>query len=132
MGISLSLDDFGTGYSSLSYLQHFPICTLKIDRSFTARIDTHPESAQIVATIIALGHNLNMKVIAEGVETVAQMQLLKKLRCDFGQGYLFSCPMPVEEATQLLEENRQGHPLIPNKRPYEQETLRASLSFATG
>ncbi len=132
MGISLSLDDFGTGYSSLSYLQHFPICTLKIDRSFTARIDTHPESAQIVATIIALGHNLGMKVIAEGVETVAQMQLLKKLRCDFGQGYLFSCPMPVEEATQLLEENRQGHPLIPNKRPCEQETLRASLSFATG
>jgi hypothetical protein len=60
------------------------------------------------------------------------MQLLKKLRCDYGQGYLFSCPMPAEEATQLLEENRQGHPLILNKRPCDCEASRTSLSFATG
>jgi len=129
MGISLSLDDFGTGYSSLSYLQHFPICTLKIDRSFIARIDSHPESSQIVETIITLGHNLGMKVIAEGVETPAQMDLLRRLHCDFGQGYLFSCALPVDHATQLLEDNRQGKPLVPNNHPCDQPI---SLSFATG
>jgi len=131
MGISLSLDDFGTGYSSLSYLQHFPICTLKIDRSFIARIDSHPESSQIVETIITLGHNLGMKVIAEGVETRSQMELLRRLHCDFGQGYLFSCALPVDQATKLLEDNRQGKPLIPNNRPCGQAALPISLSAAS-
>jgi predicted signal transduction protein with EAL and GGDEF domain len=87
LGVSISLDDFGTGYSSLSYLHRFPIRTLKIDRSFIARIGRCKESREIVQTIISLGHGLGMKVIAEGIENPAQVELLRIFRCDFGQGY---------------------------------------------
>ncbi len=103
VGASLSLDDFGTGYSSLSYLKRFPIRTLKIDRSFVADMERSKESCDIVQTVIALGHRLGLKVVAEGIETEAQRKLLKAFRCDMGQGYLFSRPVEAERAGTMLE-----------------------------
>ncbi|MFQ5598392.1 MAG: EAL domain-containing protein [Nitrospiria bacterium] len=97
MGVSLSIDDFGTGYSSLSYLQRFPIGTLKIDRSFISDITTNPDNAAITSMIIDIAHTLNMKVIAEGVETDAHLGFLKDHHCDTGQGYLFSRPLPAPD-----------------------------------
>jgi diguanylate cyclase (GGDEF)-like protein len=110
LGLKLSLDDFGTGYSSLSNLHTFPIDTLKIDRSFVNRLSESQEShkyAQIVRTIVMLGHNLEFDVIAEGVETAHQVRALQSLDCEYGQGYLFSKPLSKEAATQLLESNPQ-------------------------
>jgi diguanylate cyclase (GGDEF)-like protein len=102
LGISISLDDFGTGYSSLSYLRRLPIRTLKIDRSFIAEIGLSKEGSSIVATIVDLGHNLGMRVIAEGVETTAQLAFLQSVHCDFGQGYLFSPAVNAETITRIL------------------------------
>jgi predicted signal transduction protein with EAL and GGDEF domain len=102
LGVSLSVDDFGTGYSSLSYLHRFPLRTLKIDRSFIAEIEHGRERREIVQTIIALGHNLGMRVVAEGVENLAQMELLKTLGCDLGQGFLFSRPVAADQAMDLV------------------------------
>lgn len=103
LGVSLSLDDFGTGYSSLSYLHRFPIRTLKIDRSFIANIEHSTESKEIVHTVVNLGHNLGMRVIAEGIETEAQLEMLRKFKCDLGQGYLFSHPLEASGASELLK-----------------------------
>lgn len=102
LGVHLSLDDFGTGYSSLAYLHRFPIDTLKVDRSFISRVDTHGESLEIVRTIVTLAWNLGIEVVAEGIETNKQLAQLRALRCEHGQGYLFSKPVPGETATQLL------------------------------
>ena len=102
-GIHFSIDDFGTGYSSLSYLKRFPISSLKIDQSFVRDLSTNNEDAAIVAAIIALGHSLGLKVIAEGVETVAQLAQLRKKGCNEIQGFLFSRPVPAADMTQLLE-----------------------------
>jgi diguanylate cyclase (GGDEF)-like protein/PAS domain S-box-containing protein len=101
-GIQLSIDDFGTGYSSLSYLHRFPVNYLKIDRSFVKDISTNRESLQITESIVALSNNLNLAAVAEGVETKEQLTLLRQLGCEYVQGYLFSRPLPVEDATQLL------------------------------
>ncbi|MGD1804369.1 PAS domain S-box protein [Dapis sp. BLCC M126] len=102
--IRLSIDDFGTGYSSLSYLHQFPINTLKIDRSFVSKLDsdTSGQPLKIVSAIIALAHNLGLEIIAEGIETQDQMQQLKKLKCNKGQGYWFSKPLESHYATELL------------------------------
>jgi diguanylate cyclase (GGDEF)-like protein len=108
LGVSLSLDDFGTGYSSLSYLLRFPMRTLKIDRSFIAEIGSSNESRDIVQTIIVLGHNLGMKVIAEGVETEEQRDLLRNLGCDLGQGYFFSPAVEPDKAAALLVDGQEG------------------------
>ncbi len=97
MNVQLSMDDFGTGYSSLSYLHRFPIERLKIDRSFINLMDLDGETSTIVQTIITLAHNLGMNVTAEGIENVEQLQKLKKLGCEYGQGYFFS--QPVNAAT---------------------------------
>lgn len=97
MGISISIDDFGTGYSSLSYLKKFPINNLKIDRSFVRDITSNPENRAIVKTIISMANNLNLDVIAEGVETEAELKFLKSNGCMFVQGYLFSPPISGEE-----------------------------------
>ncbi|MBU0463337.1 MAG: EAL domain-containing protein [Proteobacteria bacterium] len=101
-GIKVSLDDFGTGYSSLSYLQRMPLDSLKIDISFIRNVATNPDDAAIVKTIITMAHNLNLKVIAEGVEDEHQLEFLKAHGCDVIQGYLFSPPVPPEEFFNLL------------------------------
>jgi len=102
-GIDVAIDDFGTGYSSLSYLQKLSLSSLKVDQSFVAKIGKDPQSEVIIKTIIAMAHSLNMKVIAEGVETPQQVAFLRKLNCDLMQGYYFSKPLPYEQATLLLQ-----------------------------
>ncbi len=107
-GFQLSLDDFGTGYSSLSYLHRFPINTLKIDRSFVKTMEPGLTSFEIVRTITALARTLKLNVVAEGVETAEQAEYLKSLDCDMVQGYFFSKPLGIEDATRWLEEELQN------------------------
>jgi EAL domain-containing protein (putative c-di-GMP-specific phosphodiesterase class I)/FixJ family two-component response regulator len=96
MGVKIAIDDFGTGYSSLSYLKRLPIDTVKLDRSFVNGATAHPDHAALVMAIVTLAHNLRLRVIAEGVETEEQLNFLRLLRCDQGQGYLFDKPAPAE------------------------------------
>jgi len=103
LGISLAIDDFGTGYSSLSYLHRFPLDTLKIDRSFISSIGTG-EDTEIARTIFPMALSLHLDVVAEGIETIEQLVLLKKLQCKYGQGYYFSKPLSADEAGSLLAE----------------------------
>ena len=102
LGIQLSIDDFGTGYSSLSYLHRFPVNQLKIDRSFVSRMVEGDENTEIVKTIVTLASNLGMSVVAEGVETPQQNDLLRDLNCEYGQGHLFSKPVDATLASELL------------------------------
>jgi diguanylate cyclase (GGDEF)-like protein len=102
LGILLAIDDFGTGYSSLSYLHRFPLDTLKIDRSFISGIGHAGEGMEIARTIMPMAKNLRLDVIAEGVETIEQVALLKKLQCKYAQGYYFSKPLSAEEIVLLL------------------------------
>jgi EAL domain-containing protein (putative c-di-GMP-specific phosphodiesterase class I) len=113
LAITLSIDDFGTGFSSLSYLKRFAIDRLKIDQSFVRDITTDPNSATIALAIISLAHSLKFAVIAEGVETEAQLNFLRRRDCDEMQGFYFSRPIPATEFGQMLREQRR-------------------LSFATG
>jgi len=106
LGVRLDIDDFGTGYSSLSRLQRFPVDTLKIDRAFVSRMDADPETHEIVRIIVMLAHGLRLKVVAEGVETQAQADMLKDIGCELAQGYLYSRPVPAEAIEQLLRDNR--------------------------
>jgi diguanylate cyclase (GGDEF)-like protein/PAS domain S-box-containing protein len=107
LGVGLSIDDFGTGYSSLSYLKLLPIDTVKIDRSFVTDLATNPDDASIAQAIINMAHNLNLRVVAEGVETESQLSFLTSHGCDQMQGYYFSRPVPAPEATAMLAENRR-------------------------
>jgi len=109
LGVRLSIDDFGTGYSSLSRLRHFPIDTLKIDRSFVSNIDTDADNRAIVRTIVALAHNFGLKVVAEGTETVEEVNELLALNCEYAQGYFFSRPVDEATATQLLSTIQRGN-----------------------
>jgi diguanylate cyclase (GGDEF)-like protein/PAS domain S-box-containing protein len=102
--LKISLDDFGTGYSSLSYLHRLPINSLKIDRSFVAPIETKPEKTAIVKAIITLAHNLSLDVIAEGIETEKQAEILNNIDCNYGQGYLFSKPVDSGKAELIIKE----------------------------
>ena len=108
LGLHLAIDDFGTGYSSLSALQQFPISTLKIDKSFVRNVATNPEDATIVDTIIKMGRNLNMDVVAEGVEVEAQLAFLQKLGCTYVQGLLFGNPMSADNYLELLLAQAEG------------------------
>lgn len=109
-GVELSLDDFGTGYSSLSYIQHFPVTALKIDQSFIRRIGGE-QNGEIVRAVIALARNLGLEVVAEGIETVLQHDLLKELGCGQGQGYYFSEAVGEESATELIRKEERGERL---------------------
>jgi EAL domain-containing protein (putative c-di-GMP-specific phosphodiesterase class I) len=102
LGLKLAIDDFGTGYSSLSYLHRFPTDTLKIDQSFVGRMDQSDDDREIVHTIITLGQKLNMDLAAEGIETETQLDRLRAMGCQRGQGYLFSQPLGRDAATALL------------------------------
>ena len=105
IGIRLSVDDFGTGYSSLAYLKDLPIDAIKIDRSFVANIEDDPGDAMLVKSIVDLGHNLGLKVVAEGVESNGMLEALIAVDCDFAQGYLFSRPAPPEQIGRWLQKS---------------------------
>jgi EAL domain-containing protein (putative c-di-GMP-specific phosphodiesterase class I) len=110
LGVQLSIDDFGTGYSSLSYLHRLPLDTLKIDRSFVNSVGENGEDSEILQTIVSLAKNLKMRVIAEGIETESQLNILKNLGCDYGQGYLMSKPLPKDAIEELLYQKRSWLP----------------------
>lgn len=102
-GMSIAIDDFGTGYSSLSYLYYFPIDTLKVDQSFVRAMTKDKRSLELVKSIVGLGKNMNMKIVAEGAETIEESKILKEIGCDFVQGYYFAKPLPEAEVTELLK-----------------------------
>ncbi|KAB2928470.1 MAG: EAL domain-containing protein [Dechloromonas sp.] len=104
MGVELSLDDFGTGYSSLAYLKRFPVGKLKIDRSFIRDLETDADDRAIASTIVSMGRNLRLTVLAEGVESREQLALLRGMDCDMAQGYLFSRALPAAQITELLRQ----------------------------
>ena len=106
MGVRLSIDDFGTGYSSLSYLKQFPVGKVKIDRSFVRNIPGNADDDAIAAAIISMARSLNLKVIAEGVETEDQLSFLRAHQCDEIQGYYLSQPIPAEEVVKELSKKR--------------------------
>jgi ActR/RegA family two-component response regulator len=117
LGVTLVLDDFGIGYSSLSYLKRFPLDTLKIDQSFVRELTERQDDAAIVRAIIAMGHQLQMKVTAEGVETQAQLGYLRRNHCDFCQGRFFGMPQPAAEAEAVLRQRYLSVEAFAQTRP---------------
>jgi diguanylate cyclase (GGDEF)-like protein/PAS domain S-box-containing protein len=126
LGVRLALDDFGTGYSSLSHLKSFPIDTLKIDRAFVQELNSNPEDASIVRAVITLGKSLQMRVVAEGVESAVQLASLQEFLCPEGQGYLFGRAVPGEKLPGLLDE------IIAGMRAFVEGTTSEVLMLAPG
>ncbi|REJ77703.1 MAG: bifunctional diguanylate cyclase/phosphodiesterase [Acidobacteria bacterium] len=116
LGVMLSIDDFGTGYSSLSYLHRFPVDALKVDRSFVGSMEFGSENGEIVRTVITLAKLLGMKIISEGIETIHQLHQLKILKCEYGQGNLFSVPVRTPEAEAMLDDPNRWRRLDPNAK----------------
>jgi EAL domain-containing protein (putative c-di-GMP-specific phosphodiesterase class I) len=114
LGVRIAIDDFGTGFSSLSYLSRFPVDVLKIDKGFIGDVDRRGERAELARTIVQLGRSLRLATIAEGIETQGQRHALLEMGCDYGQGYLFSRPLPANGVTVLLQ---SGLTDIPTQRP---------------
>jgi EAL domain-containing protein (putative c-di-GMP-specific phosphodiesterase class I) len=104
LGVGLAIDDFGTGYSSLSYLKHFPVDTVKIDKSFVSDVTVNPNDAAITSAIIAMGHALDLRVVGEGVETPEQAEVLRIQGCDLIQGFWVSRPIPADAFGAYLRE----------------------------
>ena len=104
LNIKISMDDFGTGFSSFSYLHRFPIDTLKVDRSFVMNMSQGDKNIEIVNTIVILAHKLGLDVIAEGIETEPEQQILTNFHCEYGQGYFFAKPLAAKDATDLFEQ----------------------------
>jgi EAL domain-containing protein (putative c-di-GMP-specific phosphodiesterase class I) len=109
LGVKFTIDDFGTGYSSLAHLKKLPVACIKIDKSFVQNMENDKDNAVIVRSIIELGHNLGLKVVAEGVETIEAKDMLSEFDCDEAQGYYFSRPVPTSDITGFF------HPLSQNK-----------------
>lgn len=126
LGVSISVDDFGTGYSSLAYLKRFPLDTLKVDRAFIQDITADPSDVSITRAIITLAHSFNLQVVAEGVETAGQLNLLIANQCDVIQGYFFSRPLPVERAGELLH---QDHALAAEQLACNSDALYSLLTL---
>ena len=116
LGVKLAIDDFGTGYSSLSYLRRFPVDVLKIDRSFVTALGTGPEDCALVHAIVDLGQTLRLRVVAEGIETPAELQELQRLDCEYGQGYLFARPLTAEAMSRVIADARQARGLFPPRQ----------------
>ena len=132
LGVQLSIDDFGTGYSSLGYLHRFPVNTLKIDRSFVGRIGEAAENIEIVRTIVSLAENMGMEVVAEGIETLSQLKQLRKLKCQYGQGYLFSRPVDADAVSVMVSDKPHWHEtLYPSIREYVMPLQPAVAQFTT-
>ncbi|MEO8041371.1 MAG: bifunctional diguanylate cyclase/phosphodiesterase, partial [Acidobacteriota bacterium] len=112
LGVQLSIDDFGTGYSSLGYLQQFPIDTLKIDRVFIRSMEDGRQNGEIVRAVLALANSLSLEVVAEGIESIHQYHQLRILSCHYGQGFLFSLPVPKDDAESLLEDPGRWHAML--------------------
>ena len=108
LGVRIAIDDFGTGYSSLSYLTSFPVDVLKVDQSFILKMHSGEASKQYVAAIIAIGHVMNFRVVAEGVEETDQLDVLREIGCDYIQGFLWGKPMSPEDAANLIEQETSG------------------------
>jgi diguanylate cyclase len=117
LGIKIAIDDFGTGYSSLSYLKHWRVDALKIDRSFVRDLVTDTSDLAIVSAIIAIARHLQIQVIAEGIEGYQQAEILQRLGCAVGQGFLFARPMPAEQCLELLGDSAE------TEKPEEEDML---------
>jgi EAL domain-containing protein (putative c-di-GMP-specific phosphodiesterase class I) len=113
LGLRLAIDDFGTGYSSLLYLKRFPVGVLKIDRSFVSGLGKNPEDEVIATTILSLAKALELEVVAEGVENEHQLDCMRELGCDYGQGYWFGRPISIESTDVAFIEPLRLAPLIP-------------------
>jgi EAL domain-containing protein (putative c-di-GMP-specific phosphodiesterase class I) len=114
-GVQLAIDDFGTGYSSLGYLRNLPVDVIKLDQCFTSQLEHDRHTHEIVRTITTLAHTLGMTIVAEGVETEAQLAALRDLSCDFAQGFLLAHPAPSSEVHELLTSTRVTNTRAPRR-----------------